>query len=168
MLRRRISLISLATIDPDAEPYHDDWEYDAPPLSIGAVRHAVEAETSLCSRCQNFDIQSFSKTTDRRKGYLLREVEAAATEGCQFCRLLLDAVKDAKKPDYFYSNAFTGITKLSPDLYVHMTISDSYKDEKPATQSLGLQANRILIELGDRFSGMKNPSSHEICIAADP
>ncbi|KAG4433303.1 hypothetical protein IFR05_011223 [Cadophora sp. M221] len=168
MLRRRASLISLATIDPDAEPYHDDWEYEPPPLSIGAVCGAAEAETSLCSRCQNFDIQSFSKSTDRRKGFLLKEVEAAAAEGCQFCRLLLDAVKDIEKPDYFYTNVFMGVTKLSPDLYVHMTISDSYKDENPASPSLGLQANRFLIELGDRFSGMKSPSSHEICIAADP
>ncbi|KAH8787090.1 hypothetical protein F5882DRAFT_114013 [Hyaloscypha sp. PMI_1271] len=168
MLNRSTSLISLATIDPDIEPYRDQWEYDAQPLAVGAVRNLAEAEISLCARCQNIDIQSFARSADRRKGYLLKEVEAAADQGCQFCRLLLDAVRDAEKPEYFYSNVFGGKTTLNPDLYVHMTIAESYKDETLATPSQGLRANRFLVELGDRFSGVRNPSNHEICIAADP
>ncbi|KAL2066078.1 hypothetical protein VTL71DRAFT_2149 [Oculimacula yallundae] len=168
MLRHRESLISLTTLSPDTEPYHDDWEYDAPSLAVSAARHAAEADSSLCPRCQNFDIQLFAKKSDKRKGYLLKDVEAAAAEGCQFCKLLSDAVKDIEKPDYFYSNAFVGRTTLKPDLYVHMTVSDSYRDEKGSVYSGGLQASRLLVELGDRFSGMRNPSSHEICITADP
>ncbi|KAK0112706.1 hypothetical protein ONS95_014442 [Cadophora gregata] len=164
MLRQRASLISLETIDPSITPYHDDWEYDVPPLEDSD--EPAEVEPSLCSRCQSFDIQSF--TQSKRKGYLLKDVEAAAAEGCQFCILLLDAVKDTEKPDYFYSNAFMGRTTLNPDLYVHMTISESYKDVKEVEISHGLRANRLLIELGDRFSGMRNSSSHEICITADP
>lgn len=165
---RSASLISLATIDPNIEPYRDDWEYDAPPLSIGAGRNQAEAEFSLCARCQNFDIQLFARGADRRKGYLLKEVESAADQGCQFCGLLLDAVKDVEKPTYFYSNIFGGNTTLNPDLYVHMTISDSYRDEASATPSLALRGNRFFVELGDRFSGVRNSSKHEICIAADP
>jgi hypothetical protein len=168
MLNRSTSLISLATIDPDIEPHRDDREYDAHPLAVGAVRNQAEAEISLCARCQNLDIQSFARAADRRKGYPLKEVEAAAEQGCQFCGLLLDAVKDAEKPEYFYTNVFVGKTILNPDLYVHITISESYKDETLATPSRGLRANRFLVELGDRFSGMRNPSNHEICIAADP
>jgi hypothetical protein len=167
MLNPSPSLISLATIGPDIE-YRDDWGHDAQPLAVSAVCNQAEAEISLCPRCQNFDIQSFARGADRRKGYLLKEVEAAADRGCQFCRLLLDAVKDAEKPEYFYSNVFVGKTALNPDLYVHITISESYKDEKLATPSRGLRANRFLVELGDRFSGMRNPSNHEICITADP
>jgi hypothetical protein len=169
MLNRSTSLISLATIDPDIEPYRDDWEDDSQSLAVGAVRNQAEAEISLCARCQNFDIQSFARGADRRKGYLLKNVEAAADQGCQFCGLLLDAVKDVEKPEYFYSNAFVGgKTTLNPDLYVHMTISENYKDKTLATPSRGLRANRLLVELGDRFSGMRNPSNHEICIASDP
>lgn len=168
MLNRNTSLISLTTIDPDIEPYRDEWEDDAQPLAVGAVCNQAEAEISLCARCQNFDIQSFARGADRRKGYLLKDVEAAADQGCQFCGLLLDAVKDADKPEYFYTNVFGGKTTLNPDLYVHMTISESYKEETLTTPSGGLRANRFLIELGDRFSGVRNPSNHEICIAADP
>lgn len=168
MLNRSTSLISLTTIDPDSEPYRDDWEDDAQPLAVGAVRNQAEAETSLCARCQNFDIQMFARSADRRKGYLFKDVEAAADRGCQFCCLLLEAAKDAGKPEYFYSNAFGGKTILNPDLYVHMTISESYKAETLTTLSRGLRVNRFLVELGDRFSGVRNPSNREICIAADP
>jgi len=168
MLNRSTSLISLATIDPDIEPYSDNWDDDAQPLAVRIVGNQAEAEISLCTRCQNFDIQSFARGTNRRKGYLLKDVEASANQGCQFCRLLLDAVKAAEKPEYAYGNYFRGRTMLYPDLYVHMTISESYKDEISAPPSQGLRANRFLIELGDRFSGIRNPSNHEICIAADP
>lgn len=168
MLNRSTSLISLATIDPDIERYRDNRDDDAQPLAINAVSDQAEAEPALCPRCQNFDIQSFARSANRRKGYLLKEVEAAANQSCQFCELLLDAVKDVEKPEYFYLNAIWGRTTLNPDLYVHMTISESYKDEALATTSPGLQANRLLIELGDRFSGIRNQSRHEICIAADP
>jgi len=170
MLRYSASSISLATIDPDIEPYHDDWEYETQPLALGSVRTqaAAEPEPTLCARCQDFDIQSFARGLGRRRGYLLKDVEAAAEQGCHFCGLLLDAAKDAKKPEYFYTNAFkAGRTTLNPELYVHMTISESYKSEALTTRSEGLRANRLLVELGDRFSGMRNPSNHEICIAAD-
>jgi hypothetical protein len=58
MLSRSSSLISLATIDPDVEPYHDDWEYESQRLAIGGVHNQAEAEDdlSLCARCQDFDI----------------------------------------------------------------------------------------------------------------
>ncbi|RYP58663.1 hypothetical protein DL769_008849 [Monosporascus sp. CRB-8-3] len=168
MLNRSTSLISLATIDSDIERCRDDRDDDVQPLAIDAVRNQAEAEPFLCARCQNFDIQSFARSAGRRKGYLLKDVEAAANKSCQFCKLLLDAVKDVEKPEYFYVNAIVGRTTLNPDLYVHMTISESYKDEALATTSPGLQANRFLIELGDRFSGIRNQSKHEICIAADP
>ena len=169
MLNRSTSLISLATIDQNSDPHGDSWEYDAQPLTDETLHHQTETEAgiSLCARCQNLDIQSFSRCADRRKGYLLKDVEEAAHQGCQFCTLLLDAVKDVERPEYFYSNAFVGKTTLNPDLYVHLTLSESYKHEAPTTPSGNLRANRFLIELGDRFSGMRNPSTHEICIAAD-
>lgn len=122
----------------------------------------------MCPRCQNFDIQSFAKSRDRRKGYLLKDVEEAADQDCQFCGLLLEAVKDVDKPEYFYTNVFWGETTLNPDLYVHMKISESFKGEASPMPSGGLRANRFLIELGDRFSGVRSPSNHDICIAADP
>jgi hypothetical protein len=57
---------------------------------------------------------------------------------------------------------------LNPDLYVYIIISESYKDEILATPSRGLHTNRFLVKLGDRFSGIRNPSNYEICITTDP
>jgi hypothetical protein len=94
-MNRIRSLISLATIDWDIEPYRNDWDYDVQPLAIGADR------SSLCARCQNLDIQSSAQGAERRKSYFLKEVEAAADQGGQFCGLLLDAVKNVEKPEYF-------------------------------------------------------------------
>lgn len=37
MLNRNSSLISLTTINPDIEPYRDDWEDDAQPWAVSAV-----------------------------------------------------------------------------------------------------------------------------------
>jgi len=179
MLRRAQSLISLATIDPVAEPYRDEWDDD--PIAITITGSSGDGgddddgvSSSLCIRCQNFDIQSFGRVAGRRKGYLLRDVEeaAAAGHGCEFCALLLDAVKDVPMPEYFYINIFSSATVIHPDLYVHMTVSENYKDgnEKPAhtVSSSGLRANRIHVEIGGRFTGVRNPSGHEICLAADP
>jgi hypothetical protein len=168
MLNRSTSLISLATISSNSGPYRDHWEEHSQLLAVGAVRNQAETEDTLCARCQNFDIQSFARAADRRRGYLFKDVEVAADQGCQFCGLLLDAVKDAEEPEYFYTNVFGGKTILKPDLYVHMTVSDSYKEDVSSASKNGLRANRILVELGDRFSGIRKPSSHEICIAADP
>ncbi|KAF2280703.1 HET-domain-containing protein [Westerdykella ornata] len=177
---RRTSQISLATIDPEEiEPFRDDWEHDTQPLAGDAIQargHDATAapapadSSSLCTRCQNFDVQSFARSANRRKGYLLRDVQAAANQGCSFCALLLEALEGVEKPEYFYNNLFVGRTTLNPDLYVHMTVSESYYDDRELCTSLsmGLSVNRILVELGDRFSGVRNQSKHEVCIAADP
>jgi hypothetical protein len=164
MLSRSESLISLATIQA-IEP-HDAQENGTPVADIAT--NQPEPNTTLCARCQNFDIQSFARAASRRKGYLLEDVEAAAKQGCQFCGLLLDAVRDIERPHYFYAHVFKGKTTMYPDLYVHMTVCKNDRDESNATSTDGLGATRFLIELGDRFSGMRNPSDHEICIAADP
>ncbi|KAH7357417.1 hypothetical protein BKA66DRAFT_473227 [Pyrenochaeta sp. MPI-SDFR-AT-0127] len=169
MLRRIASAISLDTIIPDAEPYHDGWDDDARPMSIGVGRGTPGNDASLCDRCQNFNIQSFAQSTTRRKGYLLKDVEESVGTGCTFCALLLEAVKGVEKPEYFFTNAFLpGKTVTNPDVYIHITASDSYNDELSNLGSPGLRANRLLIELGDRFSGIKKISTHELCLAADP
>jgi hypothetical protein len=179
MLRRAQSSISLATIDPVAEPYRDEWDDDPVAITItGSSGNGDDQDgppSSLCTRCQNFDIQSFGQVAGRRKGYLLHDVEeaAAAERGCEFCALLLDAIKDVPKPEYFYQNMlFPGRVVMHPDLYVHMTVSENYKDDTQkaayTASSSGLGVNRIYVEVGDRFSGVRNPSAHEICLAADP
>lgn len=168
MLRRITSAISLDTIDADAESYRDDLDDGANPTSGPAVAEEA-ADGALCDRCQNFDIQSFARSATRRKGYLLKDVEASAYLQCGFCAMLWDAVKDVAKPEYFYTNTLgPGRTVTNPDLYVHMTISESYKEVPSIKTSAGLHANRLLIELGGRFSGERNASKDEICFAADP
>lgn len=164
MLRRAASAIALAPINLDTEPYRDGWHDEA---SEWDSQHTSE-NALLCPRCQAFNIQSFTRSTERRKGYLLKDVEREAGVGCMFCALLLDAVKDVESPEYFYSNTF-GMkrTVTKPDLWIHMTLSESYLARDAKDRSGPLRANRLLIELGDRFSGIRNVSRDEICLAAD-
>jgi len=109
-----------------------------------------QEQTQLCTTCQSFNIQSLLQT-NKRKGYPLSTVQTVSTT-CPFCALLLSAIKDVPKPIYFYAHVFRGKTDLHPEIYIHMTLSSP---------------TRISLELGDRFSGIRNPSPHEICIAAD-
>ena len=95
-------------------------------------------------------------------------MKATEAQGCQFCTLLLEALEDVEEPEYFHTNAFVGKTTLHPELYVNMTISENYEEASIKTSTAGLHANRLLVELGDRFSGVRNASEHEIYVAADP
>jgi hypothetical protein len=45
---------------------------------------------ALCKRCQNFDIQAFSRGGFRHRGYPIASFIRAAKAGCGFCSLLLD------------------------------------------------------------------------------
>lgn len=87
---------------------------------------------------------------------------------------MLESVKDVAEPEYFQSNAFWGRTVTKPDLWVHMTLSRDYDEGKMGQGSVngdgreGMGVNRMLVELGDRFSGVRNKSDMEICVAADP
>ena len=162
MANRPASLIELDPVLPSQD--------DAAPNDLDILRDgpaAVGARAPLCELCQNFDIQSFAKSPTRRRGYLLRHVEAAAADGCEFCSLLLDSVKDVEKPAYFYHNFHGGHNVLKPDLYVHMTLSENYGGSKGESNSLPLGANRLLTQVGDRFSDVKSASQHELCLAAD-
>ena len=162
MSNRPASLIELDPVLPspdDAGPDELDFHSDG---------HAVAgARAPLCELCQTFDIQSFSRSSTRRRGYLLRHAEAAAADGCEFCSLLLDSVKDVGKPAYFYHSFHGGHNVLKPDLYVHMTLSENYGDGKKQSGSLPLGANRLLTQVRDRFSNVKSASEHELCLAAD-
>lgn len=167
MPRRTSSLISLTTIDPAAAVEHDEWLEAAQARDVEDTGDEAEAAASLCNRCQNFDIQSFTRSPSRRRGYLLKDVETSARDGCEFCSLLLDGVKDVERPTYFYTTAFNRKKTTNPDLYVHMTVSESFRDDKASLMAPGLRANRLLIQLGDRFSEVRNQSEHEICLGAD-
>jgi hypothetical protein len=128
---------------------------------------ALENRLPLCERCQNFDLQSFARSASGIRGYLFRDVEAA-DDSCEFCSLLLESLKDVEKPTYFYYHFWNGTTKTNPDIYVHMTLSQnfSYISAKQGT-SLPLCANRLSIEIGDRYSDVNTPSSYELCLAAE-
>lgn len=45
---------------------------------------------TLCKRCQNFDIQAFSRDTLAHRGYPITSFIRAAKAGCTFCSLLLE------------------------------------------------------------------------------
>jgi len=166
--RRTPSLISLATVNPVVEADHDEWLEAARARDVEETGDWAEAEASLCDRCQSFDLQSFARSPSRRRGYLLKDVEMSARDGCEFCSLLLDGVKNVERPKYFYITAFNKQKATNPDLYVHMTVSESFRDDEVNLMAPGLRANRLLIHIGDRFSEVRNQSEHEICLAADP
>jgi hypothetical protein len=168
MPRRTRSSISLTTIGPAAEGDHDEWLEAVQARDAEDTGDEAEAAASLCNRCKNFDIQSFARSPSRRKGYQLKDVEKSARNGCEFCSLLVDSVKDVERPTYFYTTAFNKQKTTNPDLYVHMTVSENYRNDEVNLMAPGLRANRLLIQLGDRFSEVRNQSEHEICLAADP
>jgi hypothetical protein len=157
------SLISLDIISPEqhANPNTRNWQPEH-------EQEVQDSSASLCNRCQNFDFQSFARSTTSRKGYLLSDVESSAAEGCEFCSLLFESVKDVAVPEYMESNTFWGKKRSTPDIYVHMTLSKDYAERNSMGVGDGLQANRMLLEIGDRFSGVRNRSNVEICLAADP
>jgi hypothetical protein len=108
-------------------------------------------EDRLCPRCQRFDIQSFARSKNHRRGYLLRDINESARNGCDFCSLLLASIKNVEKPYYFYLS-FNGRKATNPDLYVHMPLSENYSQANERSGSPGLKFNRLRTELGDRFS----------------
>ena len=170
MPNRTNSLISLATIDvEDTSVFHATDEVSDTQALAQAETSLAAGASALCARCQTFSIQSFAPGLHKRKGYLLRDVELAAAQGCQFCSLLCEALRDVQKPEYFYTNVWVGRTTLNPDLWVHLSVSESYADGARETELMsGLKINRLLVELGDRFSGVRNRSACEVCLAADP
>lgn len=53
---------------------------------------------TLCSRCKNFDVQTFADGFPLR-GYVLKAVIDAAASGCTFCSLLLENIKAVTSDD---------------------------------------------------------------------
>lgn len=153
-----------------AGPYSHRYQEDAPPQPpIQNVNTGVHPGNSpLCSRCRDFDIQTFTTSPTHTRGYLLSDVEAATASGCEFCTLLFDAVRYLERPKYYSTSASYGPNLVKRDLYIHMTLSQNYEsvNARPATK--GLSTNRMRVELGDRFSEMRNASDYELCLAADP
>lgn len=166
--RRTPGLISLATVDAVTEADHDEWLEAALARDAEDTGDGAGTGSSLCDRCHSFDIQSFARSPSRTRGYLLKDVEMSADDGCEFCSLLLDSVKNVERPTYFYTTAFNRQETTDPDLYVHMKVYESGRDDKASLMGPGLRVNRLLIQLGDRFSEIRNQSEHEICLAADP
>jgi hypothetical protein len=153
MLNRRASLIELSVV---------------PGVSDNSLDQVEDNVTKLCDRCQRFDLQSFARDASRRYGYALRDVEAAASNGCEFCTLLLDSVKDVEKPAYFSTTIFGRRRPRNPDLYVYMTLSENYVQSKTPPGLSGLRVNRLLTEIGDAYTKLTSASDHELCLAADP
>ena len=135
-------------------------------FEISTLLHRMQHE--LCDRCRNFDIHAFGKTPSRTKGYLLRDVQTWADSSCAFCALLARSIHGINTPEYFYASAIPWwLRTTKPDIYVHMTVSNNYETPPLELDSHKLNANRLLVRLGDRFSDVKAESEFEICLAAD-
>lgn len=165
--RHTPSSIFLGTVDPIAEADYEEWSEAARARDVEDASDRAEPGASLCNRCQSFDVQS-GRSPSRRKGYLLEDVEMSAHDGCEFCSLLLDGVKNVERRTYFYLTAFNGQKTTNLDLYVHKIVFGSFRDDKARLMATGLRANSLLIQRCDRFSEVRNQSEHEIHLTADP
>jgi hypothetical protein len=120
----------------------------------------------LCDRCSIFDVQSFTKTPNRTRGYKKSDVETSAASNCRFCRLLLETVEGLDPPDPFYISTFGGLKSTRPELYIHMTLSEN--GEAATEKTVGpFGFNRLHIAVGGRFEEVRSHSEVELCLAAD-
>ncbi|KAK3293773.1 uncharacterized protein B0H64DRAFT_376637 [Chaetomium fimeti] len=151
-------------------------ELDPVLLQSGPGQEQDADDAGLCERCRHFDIQAFARSDNRTRGYMLRDVEFAATHagddgvtvGCAFCSLLLSSVKDVERPKdstEWELNVFRFPIDNDPSMYVHMTVHNT----EPTTRSPtpGLRANRLRAAIADRFSEVMNVSGYELCLVAD-
>jgi hypothetical protein len=141
-------------------PPVDDIALDPlPPNAIG----------KLCERCLDFDIQSFRKSPSHRRGYRYQDVKSNGESAkCEFCALLWSSVKGIEPPSYFYSSSIPGwLRTTTPEIYVHMTMSQNYEPPSANQYTSRLEVNRLLLQVGDRFSDVRHDSPHELCLVAD-
>ncbi|KAM7187546.1 Heterokaryon incompatibility protein (HET) domain containing protein [Naviculisporaceae sp. PSN 640] len=155
------------------------------PIELDPVRfHSIQVQEEdvddgLCARCQNFDIQAFTRAENRTRGYALQDVQSSATStntnhGCGFCSLLLRSVENVEQPKdmtQWELNPLRLPVNNNPDMYVHMTPCQDNVAPNPKNKTSagpGLQANRLRTALADRFSEVLNASPHELCLVADP
>ncbi|KAK0710592.1 hypothetical protein B0H67DRAFT_583038 [Lasiosphaeris hirsuta] len=120
----------------------------------------------LCDRCSTFDIQSFTRTPHRSRGYKRSDTERSVASNCRFCLLLLDSVQGLDPSDPFYILTFGELKSTKPELYIHMTLSENYET---ATQKTAgpFCFNRLQIAIGGRFDEVRSHSEVELCVAAD-
>ncbi|KAF2752206.1 hypothetical protein M011DRAFT_455021 [Sporormia fimetaria CBS 119925] len=162
--------LARAKTTPALSVVYDVWPHNSD--EEPSASHASPPQYhGLCRRCQKFDIQTFTQSPNLCRGYLLRDVRESAENGCEFCTLLLDCVKDVPVPEYFYDNGFGKRKTRHPDIYVHMTLSRDHLPAKTKSErkEMGLGVNRLLLELGDRYDDVdvRNASPYELCVAAD-
>ncbi|KAK4443003.1 hypothetical protein QBC34DRAFT_452750 [Podospora aff. communis PSN243] len=128
------------------------------------------ASASLCTLCQDFNIQSFALGSSRTRGYRLADVQSGAKldPPCGFCALLFDIAKDLEPPMYFTSSIVSNGSRPADDveMWVHLTASENYCSAN-VSQGHGLRVNRLLVEVGDRFGKVRQKSDEEVCFAAD-
>jgi len=163
----------MATTDGAATPIELD-----PVLLQSEQEEDTDAdEAVLCERCKNFDIQAFARSENRTRGYMLHDVQLAATNAgdcadCAFCSLVLRSVEDVERPKdttEWELNPFRIPIDKDPSMYVHMTpCADNIITATDPTITSGLRANRLRAAVADRFSEVMNASEHELCLVADP
>jgi hypothetical protein len=117
---------------------------------------------SLCNLCQTFDIQCFAKSTYGLRGYSVEHVQSAAEQGCEFCEILNDCVKELPAGEW----------QKERKPYVHLSLWENYTRKIQNRQPNGLRANRLKIWVGGLNSMRPRRSevaisSAEICLAAD-
>jgi hypothetical protein len=116
----------------------------------------------LCDLCQDFDVQCFSKSPHGLRGYSVEHVRAAAEQGCEFCAILDNCVKELPAGEW----------QKERKPYVHLSLWENYTRKIQNRQPNGLRANRLKVWVGG-LNSMKPRRSEvaispvEICLAAD-
>jgi hypothetical protein len=134
------------------------------PLNEHTQRDDLESDTiPLCDRCLQFDIQSFARAPEGRRGYTLSSVDKGAREGCEFCGLLGECVRDLPSDEW----------RQHKEPYLHMSIwENETRRIRKAGKYSGLRANRIKFWVGGLYTVKQKESeisvfNGEICLAAE-
>ena len=98
---------------------------------------------TLCARCENFDIQAFTKDAHGLRGYLIKDVRESARLGCEFCQLLIECSKNLKLANWAESR-WNGT-------FIHMAISENYEMKVVGSGRQGLSVNRLILGIGPRY-----------------
>lgn len=98
---------------------------------------------TLCARCENFDIQSFTKDPHGLRGYLIKDAKESARSGCEFCHLLIESTKNLKHANWTESKW--------NNTFIHMAISENYEMKVDGSGRQGLNVNRLTLGIGPRY-----------------
>jgi hypothetical protein len=89
-------------------------------IEPGSDAREEQGGNELCSNCENFDIQSFTRDRHGLRGYSFKGTEEAAGAGCPFCSLLTNTFRRMVPSEKW--NKFRHKNLFLKDYWFHMRL----------------------------------------------